>query len=385
MLKIDLALFYQDTLEGIVEIKDYSSVDSDISNLQTQLDRYLQATAAPRAFAFFDGRFYEYRSGELILLRDFPSPLGNKALEPIISYLMKPRELLPDKMPESYILKYLLEMKSDIELIKETTSKTEEKVTAILNVVKDLQKAFGSVKEMPIDIEEKLILFNQELDIKIGTLHADHQDQLDMYVEIVRRWLSFDWDRLDEISKRFLPSAEYLFAQLSRFPDTDLSPFIIQYCRALENEMLNKIFRAYLQSLIDREIDILKDFGWDFGKKESGRPNDENTLRLANYVKGCLSKDRSGWFFELGTMETYLRYLTGKTVDESPLLQDLRAFIFNYFEKNVIEIDFLNELKRITRYYRNRAAHTDIITVEEAKNGRREIRDIIIQFLGYYK
>ena len=238
---------------------------------------------------------------------------------------------------------------------------------------------------MSIEIEEKLILFNQLMDKQIRILQDDHKDQIDIYVEIVKRWLGFDWDRLDENSKSFLPIAEYLFTELSQFPDQDFSPFIHQYCRTLENEMLNKIFRAYLQSLIDREIDILKDFSWDFGKKESGKPNDEKTLRLAKEIEGYLSIDRSRWFFELGRMEKCLRYLTGKTVNKSPLLQDLRAFIFEYFERHIIAIDFLNELNRITVDYRNSAAHTGIVLLEEAKNGRQEIRDIIKQVLRYYK
>jgi hypothetical protein len=389
-MRLDLALFNQGTLEGIVEIKQYTSVESDIFSIRAQLDRYLNATAAPRAFAFYDGKFYEYRNGELLLLKDFPSPFSPLELN------TKPATMLSEMsatIPESCQFKFILEMttkaqdeiKKELEVIKKSTAKTEEKVSEILSVVMDLNEAFGSVKSMPIDVDEKLILFNQELDQKILTLQSEKQDQLDRYAEIVQGWLIFDWDRLDALSKQFLPSAEYLFTQLARFPDADLSPFIIQYCRALENEILIKIFRAYLQSLIEREINIEKNFNWDFGKKESGKPNNENTLKLAKYIKRCLIKDRSTWFFELGTMETYLRYLTGKTVRMSPLLQDLRDFIFNYFEKNVIEVEFLNELKRITTEYRNKAAHTDIITIEEAKKGKREIRDIIIQFLEYYK
>jgi len=377
IMRLDLALFNHGTLEGIVEIKQYTSVESDIFSIRAQLDRYLDATAALRVFAFFDGEFYEYRNGELLLLKDFPSPLS-PVEQPTRSATMPSEMSAGISEIKSLVLRLFLEMKMDHEAIKETTAE-------ILSVVKNLHKAFGSVKSMPIDVEEKLILFNQELDQKISNLQAENQDQLDRYAGIVQRWLSFDWDRLDALSKLFLPSAEYLFTQLARFPDTDWSPFIIQYCRALENEMLKKIFRAYLQSLIDREIDIEKDFSWDFGKKQSGKPNNENTLKLAKYIRGCLSRKRNTWFFELGTMETNMRYLTGKTVKSSPLLQDLRDFIFNYFEKNVIEVDFLNELKRITTQYRNRAAHTEIITIEEAEKGKHEIRNIIIQFLEYYK
>lgn len=393
VLRVDLALYYDGALEGIVEVKDFRATGGDISALRNQMERYTQVTAAPRVFAFFYGRFYEYRRGELILLTDFPRPLemrptGMGQQSPMALPSPPMLRLSGEAMPEQFhsiLLDYLLELKADVEFIKETTTKTEEKVTAILSIVEELRDAFDSVKGMAIDVEEKLTLFNQELDKKMANLQAERHEQFDGYVEIAKRWLRFDWDRLHETSKWLLPSAEYLFAELSRFPNTDLSPFIIQYCRALENEMLNKIFRAYLQSLIDRDVDMDNDFGWDFGNREGGSPNDDNTQRLAKYIKRCLSRDHSQWFFELGTMETYLRYLTGRTANRSPLLQDLRTFIFDYFERNVIDLDFLNKIKRITSDYRNKAAHPAIITVEEARNGRQEIRDVIVQFLEYYK
>jgi hypothetical protein len=58
----------------------------------------------------------------------------------------------------------------------------------------------------------------------------------------------------------------------------------LQYCRALENELLNKIFRAYVQSLIDRKIEITKEFEWDFGRKESGnkQANKEGSKQANN-------------------------------------------------------------------------------------------------------
>lgn len=47
-------------------------------------------------------------------------------------------------------------------------------------------------------------------------------------------------------------------------------------------------------------------------------------------------------------MYTYLKYLTGKTVRKSPLLQDLRSFVFKYLEENVLETDFLIRIEAVT-------------------------------------
>ena len=79
-------------------------------------------------------------------------------------------------------------------------------------------------------------------------------------------------------------------------------------------------------------IDIENKFAWDFGRKESGRYNSDNTFRLAKHLKRCLSKSKEEWFFELGSMEVNLRYLTGTTVAKSPLLQDLKSFGRNRFK-----------------------------------------------------
>ena len=68
-----------------------------------------------------------------------------------------------------------------------------------------------------------------------------------------------------------------------------------------------------------------------------------------------------------------------------PILIDFKKFLFTYFEENILELEFLNELKRITNEYRNRAAHPDIITLEEAKQGRKEIQELLKQFLEFYK
>lgn len=59
--------------------------------------------------------------------------------------------------------------------------------------------------------------------------------------------------------------------------------------------------------------------------------------------------------------------------------------MLTYFEENILGLEFLNELKRITNEYRNRAAHSNIITLDEAKKGRKEIQEILKQFLEFYK
>jgi len=385
---IDLALCIEDKPIGLVEIKQYKS-DINISQIENQLKHLINTTGFELAFTYFNNQLFEYNGIEFIPIEDFPSI--NKELKN--RFEVRESVSIYQSQPSSYATKFMLEiiglqiqkMSSDIEAIKETTNRTEEKIDLIIDLVLDLNEKFRNIKSEPFEIEEKLILFNKELDEKIRELQNQKEDQLDKYIDLVKSWLNYDWERLEEFSKLYLPSAEFIFSQLSNLTNTDFSPFIIQYCRALETELLNKVFRAYIDELKEKNTDIEIKFAWDFEKKKNGKPNNEKTFKLAKDIKKYIDIDRSEWFFELGTMEVNLRYLTGKTSKKSPTLTDLKKFLLTYFEENILELEFLNELNRITEEYRNRAAHSNIITLDEAKKGRKEIKELLKQLLEYYK
>jgi SAM-dependent methyltransferase len=261
----------------------------------------------------------------------------------------------------------------------------KSKLDSIIVLMQDLSKEFSLIKSSHLAPEDKLSLLCAELDSKIELLLANNIDQIRKFETMLSNWFDFEWDKLESLSKSYLPTAELLFSQLSKIEDSDLSPFIIQYCRALENELLQKLFRAYVHNLKEREVAIEKEFAWDLARKESGNPNNENTLRIVKHLRNCLKTQPENWFFELGSMETYLRYLNGETVTKSPVLQDIKIFVLDYFENNILELQFLDELKRIKNDYRNKAAHPNTINVEEAQKGQIEIRTLIKSFLQYYK
>lgn len=259
------------------------------------------------------------------------------------------------------------------------------KLDSILLLVQDLSMEFKDIKSSIASPEDKLSLLCSELDSKIEILLENNIDQIKKFEVMLSKWFEFEWDKLENLSKSYLPTAELLFSQLSKIESADLSPFIIQYCRALENELLKKIFRAYVQSLIDRQINLEEKFAWDFGKKESGNFNNENTLKIVKHLKNCLKNHSDRWFFELGGMVTNLKYLTGDSLSKSPVLKDLKEFVITYFEENLLEKKFLDELNRIKDSYRNKAAHPNKITIDEAKVGKDDIRKVLKEFLEFYK
>ena len=267
--------------------------------------------------------------------------------------------------------------------VMSTMGRIENKVDNIKSVLTELVSDFNLIKELPREIDERINRLNESLDSKLDELISD-QKQLDFYITEIKRWFDF-YDLLETKSKKYLPEAEYIFDHISKLENPDYSPFILQYCRALENELLKKIFRAYVKSLIDKETEITKEFEWDFGRKESGKPNRENTFKLAKHLQRCLRKPEEEWFFELGSMEVNLRYLTGKTAEKSPLLIDLKSFVLDRFEQEILNIAYLDEIKTIIRDYRNQSAHPNLIDTEKAIRFHKKMKECLIGLMENYK
>ena len=259
----------------------------------------------------------------------------------------------------------------------------ENKIDDIKTVILNLSVDFKEIQNLPREIEEKISRLNKKLEEQISNLHFE-QKQIDTYIKEIKNWFDY-YDLLELKSQKYLPEAEYIFDHISKLDNPDYSPFILQYCRALENELLSKIFRAYVQSLIDRKIEFETQFAWDLGKKESGKPNDENTFRLSKHIQKCLTKNTEEWFFELGSMEVNLRYLTGRTIEKSPLLQDMKEFVLDRFEKELLNIEYLDEIKTIIRDYRNQSAHPNLMDTEKATTFHKQMKECLINLMENYK
>lgn len=259
----------------------------------------------------------------------------------------------------------------------------ENKIDDIKTVILNLSDDFKEIQNLPREIEEKISRLNKKLEEQISNLHFE-QKQIDTYIKEIKNWFDY-YDLLESKSQKYLPEAEYIFDHISKLDNPDYSPFILQYCRALENELLSKIFRAYVQSLIDRKLDFETKFAWDLGKKDSGKPNDDNTFRLSKHIQKCLTKNKEEWFFELGSMEVNLRYLTGRTIEKSPLLQDLKEFVLNRFEKELLNIEYLDDIKTIIRDYRNQSAHPNLMDTEKATTFHKQMKECLINLMENYK
>ena len=199
------------------------------------------------------------------------------------------------------------------------------------------------------------------------------------FVPVVRDWLE-GWERLDEASKAFLPQAEYLFELFASDDVADFSPFIIQYCRSLENELLAKLFRSYRTFFQERGARSETILGQEEAFLDSERGKRKPNLNTARFVSGLRKGEDA---FTLGDMSFVLGLLKeqGKSLSRSELLKDFRWFILTHFGQEVLDLSFLSQIQRIKDDFRNKAAHPNILDREVANGCREQLRPCLNTFL----
>lgn len=254
-----------------------------------------------------------------------------------------------------------------LDRIEQQIKSVNNKLDQLLALIKDISSDFTFIKNQHREDDEKIFKFYQSLDLKLNILVKGQATTIDQYIEEVKRWLDL-WETLDMESQRFLPIAEFIYDQLSRLSDADYSPFVVQYCRVLENEILKKLFEAYhSEGLKDIDIQILT-------LEDLNHPK---TGKFANLVK----RNKSN--YTLGDMNFIMSLLTpsGNTLKESKLLQHFRDFAMKYFLENILERTFLADLDKLTKDFRNRAAHTEVMSILLAKECQTLLRKNLNLFL----
>jgi SAM-dependent methyltransferase len=246
-----------------------------------------------------------------------------------------------------------------------------KKLDDLLSLLKELKTDFEQIQKLPREDEEKLFKLCQKIDAKLDTVYNKEQHTIEGYIEEIKRWLDL-WEMLDLQSQKFLPIAEFIFDELSKLQDADYAPFVVQYCRTLENEILKKLFEAYHSiglADINRD-DLVKD---DLDNQKTGK--------FAQMVK------RNKVTYTLGDMNFIMALLKqgGNTLNESPLLQHFRAFTISYFDEKIVEAEFLKDVNKLTNDFRNKAAHPYSISIDLAKECQILLRKSLNVFLESVK
>ena len=244
--------------------------------------------------------------------------------------------------------------------------KVHRKLDTIIENLKEIITGFKDIKKLPREVDERIFKQYQLIDDKLSKLLQQDIPTINNYIEEIKRWL-YHWEILDIESQKFLPIAEFIFDKLSILSEADYSPFIVQYCRALENEILKKIFESYHQlGLTGTNVDELI----------NDDLTNEKTGKFANMVK------KNNFKYTLGDMNFIMSLLkeNGNTLKNSKLLKHFKGFVNSYFNNQILETEFLTDLKYTTEY-RNEAAHPHVISLDRAILCQKLLRKILNMFL----
>ncbi len=261
-------------------------------------------------------------------------------------------------------------IQNGIESVKEDTAKINSKLDLVLEKLDKLETEFTDLKEESRDIDQKLILLSGKLD-KIEKAVDD--TELEDYYALCQS-LYNNWDELEELTRRLIPVAEYLFSKLQKYKKPDYSPVILELCRAIENEFLLKIFSKYTMDVIRRKGTKLDMF---LATDRSAYALRDKTSAFVKAINKS-SKTRHPEY-TLGQMNMIMSILNEpNTVSESPLLQDFKAYLeIETVAKDLLSIQYIRKINDLVDRYRNPAAHPGSMGLDQAKKCKEIMPDRI--------
>lgn len=284
---------------------------------------------------------------------------------------------LIDQIPTDNYQQVIIE-ESEHEVQYETVTKSSNEVNELRNKLEYLQDAIKMIQtKIGVNSDDE-----NSIDLIIDTIHEKITDTLSEQtisssIPDVQNWMTPNWNRLENESKRFLPTGAFLFKQLEKQEGADYAPAMIEYCRTLEKEMFEKLFVGYIQNVIDRNINIDRTFPDSISNKDSSV--------FTKFVKECVNRYptlREKWHFELGKMAFVLTRVLARNQSLS-IFKDFREFLNNAFDTQFFGERFSDQLSYIVRL-RNNCAHPSLVNQEAVLEGREIIRKKLNSILAYY-
>jgi len=237
-------------------------------------------------------------------------------------------------------------------------------VTELKQLVLDIINEFKNINIQRITEEERIIDYY----LKLDTIKISNKPD---YEKRINQWLP-EYSKLNNLSQTYLLSAEFLFDALFKADANDYSPFVLQYCRVLENELLKNLFVGFYNYIrnLKTDIQIQTDYSWDFVK----------TNKNSEFAKLFLRTEEPE--IMLAKIITFLKNVDDANFASSLLINDFKNFIDTIFDKNkILEQSFINKIDFVRENYRNKAAHPDKNTIKlnlsEAQNCQIKVREIL--------
>ena len=245
-----------------------------------------------------------------------------------------------------------ISVKEIIKLIEDifevsTEPKAGDDITKLTEVIFEFR---NEIKEQISNLASELLtvkktgeLSDKKLERIYKILDTDTETaNIQDYYEIVKSDFE-QYDKLDDNSLKFIASAYYLKNKLNDINAEDYSPFILQYSRAIENEILQKLYLSFYDKLTVLD------------EKDKFLENELSNKSSMPFAKALLKNSEK---FTLGTMETIIGFVwkpDGKTLRSSDLLQMFREHILSTLSSEFLTKENIQLLNDITQNYRNRA------------------------------
>lgn len=269
----------------------------------------------------------------------------------------------------------------DARMIKEfeDMKKREE---LILSSLKFLQSEFGKIKDSDRTPEEKIPASHELLHRVEENIQKNMPDEINKYKDQLAAVVR-NCDKLEGDSKIFIATGEYLchIFDISEAVkgDVDYSSISLEYCKVMELEVLSKVFDGYKHKLIE-----------EHSRKDPTLHNLYNNLDsdvVGNEHKTLIPYLKDKKKLDLGGMKMALELLTGDTINDSPVLQGLKNYIEEKFEKQNFLLDKLQLpyiLEKTRTLYRNGAVHTGLTDKNKAYECREYVIENVDKFLDIY-
>ena len=271
---------------------------------------------------------------------------------------------IADKISKIFDIKPKLKIINEIE---ELTNVIFELRDSVEKQFFKLSIKFDEIKNASKESDSKIESIYELLDQESET------NNFQKYFKTVQEEIE-EYDLLDDNSKKFLASSYFLKEKFEKSKIEDYSPFILQFSRAIENELLNKIFISFYPKL-----DAILVNNPSFLDSES---ENKKTLVFAKSLNKRSDK------FTLGTMVFILSCiynLEGSTLNSSNLLKVFRNHTLSVIEQHILNKEFIESMQGLTSEYRNKAAHISQIGIFEAEEFFVKGKNIINDFMKSLK
>lgn len=140
------------------------------------------------------------------------------------------------------ILRKLEAAPNDTEDIKEIVKQIQNLGRETLELYDGLFDNFNKLKESNAETEEKLAQMREALDKFCDSMESGDYN---VNKKLCEQRYAAVWHKLDESSQSFLITASFL-CRKCKGENLDFSPMIVEMSRAYENELLEKIFRDFV-------------------------------------------------------------------------------------------------------------------------------------------